>query len=50
MLTNKDYESIFDRQLKAAETILQDQITSKSSVEALRAKYSENSFTTITKE
>ncbi len=50
ILTNKDYESIFDRQLKAAEVILQDQIISKSTVETLRTKYSENSFTTITKE
>ncbi len=48
-LTGKDYENIFDRQLKAAELIMQDQISSTGSIQDLKEKYKTNTFTTLTK-
>lgn len=48
-LTGKDYENIFDRQLKAAEIIIQDQISSTWSIQDLKEKYKTNTFTTLAK-
>lgn len=50
ILTSKDYENIFDRQLKAAEIIIKDQIASSGSVEQMKEKYKINTFNTLTKE
>lgn len=50
ILTAKDYENIFDRQLKAAEIIIKDQIVSSGSVEQMKEKYKINTFNTLTKE
>jgi C-terminal processing protease CtpA/Prc len=47
ILSNKDYENIFDRQLKAAQVIIQDQIDNSLSVVATRDKYKTNTFTTL---
>lgn len=49
ILTNKDYENIFDRQLKAAEMILKDQITTNLSLSTLKEKYKTNTFTNLVK-
>lgn len=46
-LSNKDYENIFDRQLKAAQLIIQDQIDNGLSVSTLREKYKTNVFATL---
>lgn len=48
-LTWKDYENVFDRQLKAAEIIMQDQIGMTWSLQELKEKYKTNSFTNLTK-
>ena len=48
-LSNKDYENIFDRQLKAAEEIIKDQIESKKSIPELIEKYKSNNFLKLTK-
>lgn len=48
-LTSKDYEDVFDRQLKAAEIIIQDQIMMTGSLSDLKEKYKTNLFTTLTK-
>lgn len=50
ILTSKDYENIFDRQLKAAEIIIKDQINSSGSVEQMKEKYKINTFNTLIKE
>lgn len=50
LLTGKDYESVFDRQRKAAEIILQDQITMTGTLQDLKQKYIINTFNTLTKE
>lgn len=50
ILTSKDYENIFDRQLKSAEIIIKDQIKSGESVEKMKEKYKINDFNTLTKE
>jgi C-terminal peptidase prc len=49
LLTGKDYENVFDRQLKAAELVIQDQISMTGSLQDLKEKYLINSFTTLTK-
>ncbi len=49
ILTNKDYENIFDRQLKAAELIIRDQISmTGGSLQDLKEKYKINNFSTLT--
>jgi carboxyl-terminal processing protease len=48
-LSNKDYENIFDRQLKAAEEIMKDQIVSKKSIPEIIEKYKSNNFLKLTK-
>jgi carboxyl-terminal processing protease len=48
LLTNKDYDNIFDRQLKAAELIMIDQITNKTKIQELKEKYKINNFTSLT--
>lgn len=50
LLTGKDYENVFDRQRKAAEIILQDQITMTGTLQDLKQKYIINTFNTLTKE
>ncbi len=47
--TSKDYETVFDRQLRAAEVVLQDQITSTGTLQSIKDRYKTNSFTTLTK-
>ncbi len=47
-LTNKDYENAFDRQLKAAEIILADQIKNKRSVSDILEIYKTNNFISLT--
>ncbi len=47
ILTNKDYENIYDRQLEAAKIIINDQIATKMSVSDLKQKYKENTFTKL---
>ncbi len=49
LLISKDYEEIFDRQLKAAEIIIQDQIDNDMSVAATIEKYKTNTFNTLIK-
>lgn len=49
ILTNRDYENIFDRQLKAAEIIIKDQISMTGSILELKEKYKNNTFTTLKK-
>ncbi len=48
VLTNKDYENIFDRQLRAAETIMLDQISLTGSIAKIKEKYKSNNFNTLT--
>ncbi len=48
-LTGKDYENTFDRQLRAAEIIMQDKISNTGSLQDLKEKYKTNTFTTLTK-
>jgi carboxyl-terminal processing protease len=48
ILSNKDYENIFDRQLKSAQSIIQDQIDNWLSVVATRDKYKTNTFNSLT--
>ena len=48
ILTNKDYENIFDRQLKAAELIIRSQISMTGSLQDLKEKYKINNFSTLT--
>ena len=48
ILTNKDYENIFDRQLKAAELIIHSQISMTGSIQDLKEKYKINNFSTLT--
>ncbi len=48
-LSSKDYENVFDRQLRAAEIIIQDQISMTWSLLDLKEKYKTNTFTTLTK-
>lgn len=48
ILTNKDYESIFDRQLRAAEIIIRSQILMTGSLQELKEKYKTNNFATLT--
>lgn len=48
MLTNKDYDSLFDRQLRAAEVIMIDQIKNKKSVDELKEIYKTNNFISLT--
>jgi C-terminal peptidase prc len=48
ILSNKDYENIFDRQLKSAQSIIQDQIDNWLSVVATRDKYKINTFSSLT--
>ena len=48
VLTNKDYENIFDRQLKAAELIMRDHISMTGSLQDLREKYKTNNFSSLT--
>ncbi len=50
LLTGKDYENVFDRQRKAAEIILQDQIAMTGTLQDLKQKYIINTFNTLTKE
>ncbi len=49
ILTAKDYENVFDRQLKAAEIVIQDQLMYTWSFQNLKEKYKFNSFTTLIK-
>lgn len=49
VLTNKDYDSIFDRQLEAAKVIMNDQITSKMWIPDIKEKYKSNNFTELKK-
>lgn len=49
LLMSKDYEEIFDRQLKAAEIIIRDQIDNDMSVATTIEKYKTNTFNTLTK-
>lgn len=48
ILKNKDYESIFDRQLKAAELIIREQIAMTGSLQELKEKYKTNNFNSLT--
>ena len=48
ILTNKDYENIFDRQLRAAEIIIRSQISMTWSLQDLREQYKTNNFNTLT--
>jgi carboxyl-terminal processing protease len=48
ILSNKDYENIYDRQLKSAQSIIQDQIDNWLSVVATREKYKTNTFNSLT--
>lgn len=49
-LTSKDYEDMFDRQLKAAEIVILDQIRASGSVLSMKEKYQINTFNTLKKE
>ncbi len=48
-LTQKDYDIVFDRQLQAAEIIIQDQLTFTGTLQELKEKYKINTFTTLNK-
>ncbi len=48
ILTNKDYENMFDRQLKAAEILIRDQISMTGSLQNLKEKYKTNNFSSLT--
>lgn len=48
-LTQKDYDNVFDRQLKAAEIVIQDQITFTGTLEELKEKHQKNTFSSLNK-
>lgn len=48
-LTQKDYDNEFDRQLKGAEIVIQDQLTFTGTLEELKEKYQNNTFSNLNK-
>ena len=48
-LTQKDYDNVFDRQLKAAEIVIQDQITFTGTLAELKEKHQKNTFSSLNK-